>query len=112
VGYAFVDLATSTEAQRAITELSGKEVLARKVSVQLARRPETAAEKAEHAAANGESENRRRGSGRGRGGRGRGRGGRAARGGRVSAKREFQIQPLLIQIRGVPRLARLRRRFL
>lgn len=86
VGYAFVDLATSNEAQRAISELSGKEVLARKVSVQLARRPETAAEKAEHAAANGDAavEGRRRGSGRGRGGRGRGRASRGGRGGRVS----------------------------
>ena len=89
VGYAFVDLATATEAQRAISELSGKEVLARKVSVQLARRPETAAEKAEHAAAGGEGdENRRRGSGRGRG-RGRGRGGRTSRGGRVSSLRSI-----------------------
>ena len=31
VGYAFVDLSTATEAQRAITELSGKEVMNRKV---------------------------------------------------------------------------------
>ena len=87
VGYAFVDLATSTEAQRAISELSGKEVLNRKVSVQLARRPETAAEKAENAASgDGASggEGRKRASGRGRG-RGRGRGGRSGRGGRVSS---------------------------
>jgi RNA recognition motif-containing protein len=90
VGYAFVDLATATEAQRAISELSGKEVLARKVSVQLARRPETSAERAEHAAANGEGESRR-GSGRGRG-RGRGRGGRAARGGRVSHDPCFMLK--------------------
>jgi RNA recognition motif-containing protein len=88
VGYAFVDLATATEAERAISELSGKEVQSRKVSVQLARRPETAAEKAEHAAANAEAadagaEGRRRGSGRGRG-RGRARAGRGGRGGRVS----------------------------
>jgi len=86
VGYAFVDLSTAMEAQRAITELSGKEILSRKVSVQLARKPETAAEKAENAASGGEGvsggEGRRRGPGRGRG-RGRGRGGRGARGGRA-----------------------------
>ncbi|RAL58840.1 hypothetical protein DID88_009150 [Monilinia fructigena] len=33
VGYAFVDLSTPTEAERAISELSGKEILERKVSV-------------------------------------------------------------------------------
>lgn len=87
VGYAFVDLATATEAQRAISELSGKEILERKVSVQLARKPETAQEKAEAAASGGEGVSggegsRRRSSGRGRG-RGRGRGGRGGRGGRV-----------------------------
>ncbi|MCJ1244717.1 hypothetical protein MMC30_001916 [Trapelia coarctata] len=86
VGYAFVDLSNSTEAQRAISELSGKEILSRKVSVQLARKPETAAEKAEAAASGGEGVSggeggRRRNSGRGRG-RGRGRGGRTGRGGR------------------------------
>ncbi|MCJ1253866.1 hypothetical protein MMC24_001680 [Lignoscripta atroalba] len=86
VGYAFVDLSTPTEAQRAISELSGKDILERKVSVQLARKPETAAEKAEAAASGGEGVSggeggRRRNSGRGRG-RGRGRGGRAGRGGR------------------------------
>lgn len=85
VGYAFVDLSTADEAQKAITELSGKEILDRKVSVQLARKPETAAEKAEAAASGGEgvsgNEGRRRNSGRGRG-RGRGRGGRGGRGGR------------------------------
>lgn len=75
VGYAFVDLSTPSEAERAIAELSGKEVLERKVSVQLARKPE-AAEKSE--GANGENAGegtRRRQSTRGRG-RGRGRGGR------------------------------------
>ena len=86
VGYAFVDLSTADEAQKAINELSGKEVLDRKVSVQLARKPETAAEKAEAAASGGEGVSggeggRRRSSGRGRG-RGRGRGGRGGRGGR------------------------------
>ncbi|KAF8467414.1 hypothetical protein BDZ91DRAFT_680580 [Kalaharituber pfeilii] len=39
VGYAFVDLHTKEEADRATTELSGKEVLGRKVSVQAARKP-------------------------------------------------------------------------
>ncbi|KAK0746549.1 hypothetical protein B0T18DRAFT_429495 [Schizothecium vesticola] len=83
VGYAFVDLSTPTEADRAIAELSGKEILERKVSVQLARKPETT-EKAEN---NGEGAGaegtRRRQSTRGRGRAGRGRGGRA-RGGRGS----------------------------
>ncbi|TEA21760.1 Single-stranded TG1-3 DNA-binding protein [Colletotrichum sidae] len=82
VGYAFVDLSTPTEAERAISELSGKEILERKVSVQLARKPEPAGEKAEGANGEGAGEgNRRRASGRGRG-RGRGRGGRGVRGGR------------------------------
>ncbi|KAI0177801.1 hypothetical protein BJ166DRAFT_600350 [Pestalotiopsis sp. NC0098] len=82
VGYAFVDLSTPTEAERAIAELSGKEILERKVSVQLARTPTSAGEKAE-GAANGEGAEgtRRKASGRGRG-RGRGRGGRAGRAGR------------------------------
>jgi len=80
VGYAFVDLETAAEAEKAISELSGKEILERKVSVQLARKPEPAGEKAENAAASGGEggsggEGRKRGSGRGRG-RGRGRGGR------------------------------------
>lgn len=87
VGYAFVDLSTPSEAERAIAELSGKEILDRKVSVQLARKPEAAGEKGEGAASGGEGVSggeggRRRPSGRGRG-RGRGRatrGGRGARG--------------------------------
>lgn len=82
VGYAFVDLSTPSEAERAIAELSGKEILERKVSVQLARKPEPNAEKGEGAASGGEGvsggEGRRRQSGRGRG-RGRGRGGRGGR---------------------------------
>jgi RNA recognition motif-containing protein len=81
VGYAFVDLSTPSEAERAIAELSGKEILERKVSVQLARKPEPAGEKAEGTASGGEAGgegNRRRPSGRGRG-RGRGRGGRGGR---------------------------------
>lgn len=85
VGYAFVDLSTPSEAERAIAELSGKEVLERKVSVQLARKPESN-EKAEGAAEGGEG-TRRRQSTRGRGRSGRGRGGRA-RGGRGSGDEE------------------------
>merc|ERR1712000_655101 len=81
VGYAFVDLSTPTEAERAIEELSGKEILERKVSVQLARKPEPAGEKTEAAEGAGSEGTRRRASGRGRG-RGRGRNGRGARGAR------------------------------
>ncbi|KAJ5921287.1 hypothetical protein N7466_009613 [Penicillium verhagenii] len=84
VGYAFVDLVTASEATAAIESLSGKEILARKVSVQLARKPEPVEAK-EGAASGGEgasgTEGRKRTGGRGRGrGRARGRGGRAARG--------------------------------
>jgi len=75
VGYAFVDVSTSSEADRAIQELNGQSILDRKVSVQLARKPEPAAEVTE----GGEGAPRRRQSTRGRG---RGRGGRAARSGR------------------------------
>ncbi|OJJ41459.1 hypothetical protein ASPWEDRAFT_268721 [Aspergillus wentii DTO 134E9] len=89
VGYAFVDLATAHEASAAIEELSGKEILQRKVSVQLARKPEPAEAKAEGAASGGEgasgNEGRKRAGGRGRGrGRARGRGGRVGRGGRAA----------------------------
>ncbi|TKA61538.1 hypothetical protein B0A49_10957, partial [Cryomyces minteri] len=80
VGYAFVDLSTPSEAERAISELNGQAILDRKVSVQLARKPETAGEGSGAEGASG-GENRRRGSTRGRG-RGRGRGGRSSRGGR------------------------------
>jgi RNA recognition motif-containing protein len=77
VGYAFVDLSTPSEAERAIAELSGKEILERKVSVQLARKPESN-EKGEGAAeGSGGEGTRRRQSTRGRGRAGRGRGGRA-----------------------------------
>ncbi|KAJ9149066.1 RNA-binding domain-containing protein [Pleurostoma richardsiae] len=87
VGYAFVDLSTPTEAERAIAELSGKEILERKVSVQLARKPEPAGEKTE--GANGEGEGtRRRHSTRGRGRASRGRGAGRARGGRGDDKHE------------------------
>ncbi|KAI8633432.1 hypothetical protein F5Y19DRAFT_490596 [Xylariaceae sp. FL1651] len=82
VGYAFVDLSTPSEAERAIGELSGKEILERKVSVQLARTPQSAGEKTEGTSSGeGAEGSRRRASGRGRG-RGRGRGGRTGRGGR------------------------------
>ncbi|KAF2100741.1 RNA-binding domain-containing protein [Rhizodiscina lignyota] len=82
VGYAFVDLSTPTEAERAINALNGQNILDRKVSIQLARKPEPHAEGASGGEATSGGEARRRGSGRGRG-RGRGRGGRAARGGRA-----------------------------
>ncbi|KAI0875851.1 hypothetical protein GGS24DRAFT_453627 [Hypoxylon argillaceum] len=82
VGYAFVDLSTPSEAERAIGELSGKEILERKVSVQLARTPQPAGDKTEGTSSGeGVEGSRRRASGRGRG-RGRGRGGRTGRGGR------------------------------
>lgn len=85
MGYAFVDLATAHEAQSAIQELSGKEILERKVSVQAARKTEST-EAREGAASGGEGgsggEGRKRGFGRARG-RGRGRGGRLGRGGRA-----------------------------
>lgn len=81
VGYAFVDLATEQEAQAAIAALTGKDILERRVSVQIARKPEPAAEGKE--GAEGVPGQRKRGAGRGRG-RGRGRGGRLGRGGRVS----------------------------
>ncbi len=78
VGYAFVDLSTPSEAERAITELSGKEILERKVSVQLARKPETGGERAENGEGSGGDGTRRRQSTRGRARAGRGtRGGRA-----------------------------------
>lgn len=87
VGYAFVDLSTPTEAERAIAELSGKEILERKVSVQLARKPEPNAEKTD---ANGEGEGtRRRQSTRGRGRGTRARGGRAGRAREVRQKNQM-----------------------
>ncbi|KAL2260789.1 hypothetical protein VTK26DRAFT_5115 [Humicola hyalothermophila] len=90
VGYAFVDLSTPSEAERAIAELSGKEIRERKVSVQLARKPESN-DKAEGANAEGSGGEgaRRRQSTRGRGRAGRGRGGRA-RGGRGSGEEKAQ----------------------
>lgn len=80
-----MDLETAEDAEKAIANLSGKEILERKVSVQVARKPDTTGEAAT-GTAGGEptsgGEGRKRGSGRGRG-RGRGRGGRSARGGRA-----------------------------
>lgn len=101
VGYAFVDLQAASEAERAISELSGGEILDRKVSVQLARKPGDAGDKAEGGISGGEAGsggegNRRRGTGRGRG-RGRGiRGGRGGRGGRaVSAPNFERTEPII-----------------
>lgn len=74
VGYAFVDLATAHEASAAMKELSGKEILQRKVSVQLARKPESTDERAEGAVSGGEGVNGNEGRKRGFRGRGRGRG--------------------------------------
>ncbi|KAL4801036.1 hypothetical protein BDV19DRAFT_7222 [Aspergillus venezuelensis] len=98
VGYAFVDLATAAEATAAIGELSGKEILQRKVSVQLARKPEPAEAKAEGAVSGGEgasgNEGRKRSGGRTRGrGRGRGRVGRGTRGGRSAQTEGAEEQP-------------------
>lgn len=84
VGYAFVDVSTPSEAERAINELNGKSIMDRKVSVQLARKPEPAGTAAE-GAEGGEGQQRRRSSTRGRG-RGRGRAGRSGRGGRDARK--------------------------
>ncbi|RVX69308.1 hypothetical protein B0A52_06902 [Exophiala mesophila] len=82
VGYAFVDLKTSEEAEKAIANLSGQDILERKVSVQLARKPEQTA--TTEAAADGTDGDSKKTAGRGRGGRGRGRGGRARGGARAT----------------------------
>lgn len=81
VGYAFVDLVDKEDAERAMKELSGKELVERNVSVQLARKPTTrSAEGSEEGAASGEDKGKgERPARRGRSGyrgRGRGRGGR------------------------------------
>ena len=112
VGYAFVDLSTPSEAERAIAELSGKEILDRKVSVQLARKPEPAGEKGEGATSGGEGVSggeggRRRASGRGRG-RGRGRGGRGGRAGRGVSLPELQSNRIAANSALVPRRGRCR----
>ncbi|KAI9652172.1 MAG: hypothetical protein M1831_007153 [Alyxoria varia] len=75
VGYAFVDLSTPSEAERAVQELNGKTVLDRKVSVQLARKPD---EGTDGEGISKKSSQRKRSSGRGRGRGGR-RGGRSGR---------------------------------
>jgi len=86
VGYAFVDVSTPSEAERAISELNGKSILDRKVSVQLAHKPEPAAPAAD-GAEGADGQQRRRPSTRGRGrGRGAARGARAGRGGRGGRK--------------------------
>ena len=96
VGYAFVDLSTPSEAERAITELSGKEILDRKVSVQLARKPEPAGEKGENAVSGGEGGSGGEGRQRRPSGRGRGRGrGRGARAGRVARGVRSNLETLL-----------------
>lgn len=107
VGYAFVDLTTKEEAERAIAELSGKEVLERKVSVQLARKPGTASAKREshynttapmegqqEQQEDGEQEQRQGGGRRNGGDRGRGR--RRGRGGRVSTHFPSSFYPVLL----------------
>ncbi|KAK1073119.1 hypothetical protein LTR74_002085 [Friedmanniomyces endolithicus] len=94
VGYAFVDVSTPSEAERAINELNGKNILDRKVSVQLARKPEPAGPAAEGGAAEGEEGQQRRRSstrGRGRGRSGRTRGGRGARGGRKEGEQNGEV---------------------
>lgn len=69
--------------------MNGKSILDRKVSVQLARKPEPAATGEAENIEGGEGQQRRRSSTRGRG-RGRGRGGRSARGGR-NGKKEGEL---------------------
>lgn len=92
VGYAFVDLETAEEAEKAIANLSGKEILERKVSVQVARKPDAgdAAPGTNAAEPTSGGEGRKRGTGRGRG-RGRGRGGRSARGGRAVRSEPYSV---------------------
>ena len=83
-----MDLATQVEAEQAIDDLSGKEILQRRVSVQQARKNDGSQEKGENAVNGGETGSggegeRRRFGGRGRGrGRGRPRGARGYRGSR------------------------------
>ncbi|KAL9058943.1 MAG: hypothetical protein Q9162_001501 [Coniocarpon cinnabarinum] len=76
VGYAFVDVSTPTEAERAVNELNQKNILDRPVFVQLARKPDENQTNGEGAPQRKRSSNRGRGRGRGarRGGR---QGGRA-----------------------------------
>lgn len=86
VGYAFVDVSTPTEAERAVNELNGKNILDRKVSVQLARKPDEPVAAATPAEGEANGEGRKRGSTRGTGrARGSRAGRRGGRGGRVGA---------------------------
>lgn len=91
-----MDLSTPSEAERAISELNGKNILERKVSIQLARKPEAPGEGTGSGGEGGSgNETRRRSSGRGRG-RGRARGGRTARGGRgVSLRHRCFVDKIL-----------------
>lgn len=81
VGYAFVDVSTPTEAERAVQELNNKTIMDRKVSVQLAHKPDEPAangDKSDDAASRKRNNTRGRGRG-GRGGRGGRRGGKTGR---------------------------------
>ncbi|GAM87332.1 hypothetical protein ANO11243_053550 [Dothideomycetidae sp. 11243] len=103
VGYAFVDVSTPSEAERAIADLNGKTILDRKVSVQLARKPEPAAAAAAPAAteAEGAEGTRRRSSTRGRG-RGRGRGGRGGRAARSDKEETKEGAPTNLPAQVLP----------
>ncbi|KAF2862326.1 RNA-binding domain-containing protein [Piedraia hortae CBS 480.64] len=72
VGYAFVDVATPAEAERAIQELNGKSILDRKVSVQLARKPDANTEGEAGEGKPARRQSARRGRNRGRGNRAQG----------------------------------------
>ncbi|WPH02765.1 RNA-binding domain-containing protein [Acrodontium crateriforme] len=102
VGYAFVDVSTPSEAERAINELNGKTIMDRKVSVQLARKPEPAAAAVAAEATEGGEGTKRRNSTRGRGRSGRGRGGRAARGGRGKKDGETNGEAATEETNGAP----------
>ena len=95
---------TAEDAEKAIANLSGKEVLERKVSVQIARKPDTAGDAtagANNAEPTSGGEGRKRAFGRGRG-RGRGRGGRSARGDR-SVSQSFVLLPRMMLTSSFPR---------
>jgi RNA recognition motif-containing protein len=85
VGYAFVDVTTHADAERAINDLSGKEILQRKVSVQLARKHDSDDKGDNGEGGSGHEGERRRFGGRGRvRSRGGFRGGRRFRGPRTN----------------------------
>ncbi|KAI5811286.1 hypothetical protein DFH27DRAFT_460815, partial [Peziza echinospora] len=94
VGYAFVDFHKKEEADRAIAELSGKELLGRKVSVQAARKPGAHnAASVKEGEVPGEGQEKR---GRGKAGnrrRVRGRGGFKNRGSREGGSEEVEGTP-------------------